>query len=280
MAFLCIDVGGTNTLFGIGNGDFEKVEQVKTVDFLKDIESTVEKVLEDASYSEVEHVAVAAAGPVDKKQGLFYPPNIDKEVVQIREPLEKFAETDIVNDCAAAVLGEYYYGETAEKLLYVTISSGIGAAYIEDGELVNGASGNFAEIGHMKIGEDLECGCGGTGHWEAYCSGDNITQMAEKLYDLKIDHPKELFKPNSKKAEQALNEFNKKTAIGTANLINLYNPDKIIFGGAVALNHFDQIKEAVDNIGSEIVNEVPEIVLCGLGENSVLHGLRASCNEK
>ena len=279
MAFLCIDIGGTNTLFGVGNGGFEKVEQVKTVEFLNNIQRTVKSVLEDAGHSEVEEVAVAAAGPVDREKGLFYPPNIDREFVQIKEPLQEFAEVNIVNDCAAAVLGEYHYGETAENLLYITVSSGIGAAFVSKGDLVEGSNGNFGEVGHMKIGGDLDCGCGGTGHWEAYCSGENIPDMAEELYGLEVDNAKDLFQMEGEKAVEALEEFKSRTCVGIANLINLYNPDKIIFGGAVALNHFDTILDSIEEgIDDQIVNEMPEITLCGLGEIAVLHGLRVKCN--
>jgi len=278
MVFLCIDVGGTNTLFGLGNGDFEEVRRVKTKDFLDDVEGTVESVLGGKSVSEVEDVAVAVAGPVDVERGLFYPPNIDKDVVRIREKLGKFGSVSIVNDCAAAVLGEYHYGESAESLLYVTISSGIGAAYIEDGRLVEGFDGNFGEVGHMKVGDSLECGCGGIGHWEAYCSGDNIPKMAEKLHNLKLDHPKDIFELETEKARKSRQEFNEKMRTGFVNLINMYNPEKIIFGGAVALNHFETIQEGLKAVEDEAVNDIPEMCLCGLGDNAVLHGLRATCN--
>lgn len=279
MAFLCIDIGGTNTFFGVGDDDFRKVKEVKTAEFLQDIDKTVKSVLEEVGYPELDQIAVAAAGPVDREKGLFYPPNIDKEFVQIKDPLEEFAEVEVVNDCAAAVLGEYHYGETAENLLYITVSSGIGAAYVSDDELIEGSSGNFGEVGHMRIGDDLTCGCGGTGHWEAYCSGENIPEMTEELYDLDIDHAKDLFEIDSVKADKALEEFGDRMRIGVANMINMYNPDKIIFGGAVALNHFDAVLESIkDGIDSDIVNEMPEITLCGLGELAVLHGLRVKCN--
>jgi glucokinase len=279
MAFLCIDIGGTNTFFGVGDDDFRKVKEVKTAEFLQDIDKAVKSVLEEAGYPELDQIAVAAAGPVDREKGLFYPPNIDREFVQIKEPLEEFAEVEIVNDCAAAVLGEYHYGETAENLLYITVSSGIGSAYVSDGELVEGRSGNFGEVGHMRIGDDLTCGCGGTGHWEAYCSGENIPEMTEELYDLDIDHARDLFEIDSVKSDKALEEFSNRMRIGVANMINMYNPDKIIFGGAVALNHFDTVLESIEGgIDSDIVNEMPEITLCGLGEIAVLHGLRVKCN--
>ena len=105
--------------------------------------------------------------------------------------------------------------------------------------------------------------------------------MAEKLFNIEIMEAKELFELQTPKAEDAFNIFKEKMGLGTANLINLYNPDKIVFGGAVALNHFEDVKSAVDNISEDdLVNKRPEVVLCGLNENSVLHGLRASCNRK
>lgn len=275
MVFLCVDIGATNTVLGVGEEDFRKVEKVDTGDFLEDIVSCVETLL-SMGREDVDEVAVAAAGPVDMDEGLFCPPNIDMEKVQIREPLEKFAEVDILNDCAAAVFGEYHCGETAEDLLYITISSGIGAAFITNGKLVEGWNGNFGEVGHMTVGEERECGCGGRGHWEAYCSGENLVEMAEELHDFEVDYPREVFEEGG---EKVLEEFRERNATALADLINLCNPEKIVFGGAVALNHFREVEKSVEMIhDEEIVNERPEVSRCGLGEHSVLHGLRSHCN--
>jgi len=50
-------------------------------------------------------VAVAAAGPMDRK-GFLYPPNIDIDEVDLGTPLSKFGDLTIINDCTSAVLGE------------------------------------------------------------------------------------------------------------------------------------------------------------------------------
>jgi glucokinase len=278
MAFLCIDIGGTNTLFGIGDNGFQKVKELKTREFLLNFDATIQEVMDEAGYDEVDQIAIAAAGPVDREKGLFYPPNIDKEFVQIKDPLQEYGEVNILNDCAAAVMGEYHYGESADELLYVTISSGIGAAYVSEGHLVDGWNGNFGEVGHMTVGEELECGCGGKGHWEAYCSGNNLPDMAEELYGLEADNARDIFEMESEKAQKVIEEFRYRNRVGIANLINLYNPEKIVFGGAVALNHFEDILEAVEGgIKDDTINELPEMTLCGLGEIAVLHGLKAAC---
>jgi len=81
MAFLCIDIGGTNTLIGLGNGDFEEKNRMKTKDFLSDIEENTRKVLQNTGYTpeDIEDVAVAAAGPMDREKGVFYPPNLSED---------------------------------------------------------------------------------------------------------------------------------------------------------------------------------------------------------
>jgi glucokinase len=288
MAFLCIDIGGTNTLIGLGNGDFEEKSRMKSRRFLSNIEENIRKVLENAGYTaeDIEDVAVAAAGPMDREKGVFYPPNLSEdselEEVQLERPLEKFGELQIINDCTAAVKGEYSYGESAENMVYITISSGIGLGAIFDGEVIEGSDGNFGEVGHMKVNGVLECGCGGLGHWEAYSSGNRMVKMAEELFDKKFDSAVKLFEAygdEDYKAELAVQKMKEVNAEALSNVINMYNPEKIVFGGPVALNHYEILVEGIEEkVEDMAVNEMPEMVPAELEDQSVLHGLRAFCN--
>ena len=288
MAFLCIDIGGTNTLIGLGNGDFEEKKRIKSHRFLKDIEGCIQEVIENAGYrkDDITRVAVAAAGPMDREEGVFYPPNLseDSELdeVQLRKPMEKFGELQIINDCTAAVKGEYEYGESAENMVYITISSGIGLGAVFNGQIIEGADGNFGEIGHMKVNGELECGCGRKGHWEAYSSGNRLPVMAERLFDLEYKNAIELFEDYNSGSEEAAKVIEKMQEVNAeafANVISLYNPEKIVFGGPVASNHTEIVVDEIrDEIEEKAVNGVPEIVPAELGEQSVLHGLRAHCN--
>lgn len=283
MGFLCIDIGGTNTLVGAGNGDFKVVEKYSSKKFLKDIDSCVEEAVEKAGI-EAEHVAVAAAGPIDRERGVFYPPNIDLESIDLRKPLEKHGEVSIINDCTSAVLGEYFYGDhDTENLVYVTISSGIGAGMVIDGNVVEGADGNFGEIGHMKLSDTgVNCGCGAEGHWEAHCSGNNLPEMAERLTGSRFDDARQVFeryREGDEDAEQVIEKMKEYNARGFANLVNLYNPEKIVVGGAVALNHQEIVVDGLEEeVDVRTVNSPPSVEVCGLEEKSVLHGLRAVCN--
>lgn len=289
MAFLCIDIGGTNTLIGAGNGGFEAVAEYRTERFLEELPQKVDQALENThlSVEDIQQVAVAAAGPIDREEKLFYPPNVSNkrelEEVDLGEALKEFGEIKIINDCASAVLGEYNYGDHgSENIVYVTISSGIGAGAVLGGTLIEGADGNFAEVGHMKLREELECGCGGKGHWEAYCSGENLPRMAENLFNANYSDAREIFDrydEGERKASEIIQKMNTMNAEGIANIATMYNPDRIVIGGAVALNHPEIV---VDNLEAKVdgltVNKTPDIGLCSLGEKAVLHGLRAVCN--
>jgi glucokinase len=286
MAFLCVDVGATNTLLGIGNGHFDITEKIRTDRFLSDIEKHVNQALEevDRDAEEIEEVAAAVAGPIDRETGVFYPPNIETDHVQIMDPLEKFGDVMIINDCTSAVLGEYHYGEHDSKdLVYVTISSGIGSGVIMDGELIEGAQGNAGEVGHIQLTEK-DLGKGGKNHWESMCSGNNMPFFAENLTGKSFENAREIFdlyEDRDCDAREVIEEMKEINARGFASIVNMYNPDKIVVGGAVALNHPEKVvKPLQDAVEDKTVNEVPDIELCALEEEPVLHGLRAACNGK
>ncbi len=286
MAYVCIDIGGTNTLIGLGDGDFEEKTRMKSRDFLEDIEANVLDVLCDAQYSreDIENVVVAVAGSIDEEKGVFYSPNLFEnqklDEVQVKKPLEKFGKLKIINDCTAGVKGEYCYGESAENMVYITISSGIGLGAIFDGRVVEGAEGNFGEVGHSKVNGDIRCGCGGRGHWEAYSSGNRMVVMAEELFDKKFDSAAQLFEAyrnEDSKAELAVHKMKQVNAEALTNIIDMYDPEKIVFGGPVALNHYETLIESIEEKVEDMAfNSMPEFVPAKLEDQSVLYGLRAS----
>ncbi len=264
----------------MGNGEFEVKEKMPSERFLKNPLELLDTMLDREGYSrpEVTCTAVAVAGPMDDDERIFYPPNMETESVDL-SCLEKMGDLEIVNDCASAALGEYHYGEySSENLLYITISSGVGAGMISEGRVISGSNGNFAEVGHMKVGEDLRCGCGGKGHWEAYCSGNNLPAMASRLFDVEAEDARQLFDradSGDSDAQEVIDRFQSVNAEALSEITTLYNPDLVVFGGAVSINHSEYLPESED---VQSVNKAPEVEKCSLGEESVIHGLRAVCN--
>jgi len=206
--------------------------------------------------------------------------------VQVFEPLERFGKVTVVNDCTSAAAGEFYYGDLdSENMVYVTISSGIGAGAVIDGAVVEGWRGNFGELGHMVVGShSLECGCGGTDHWEAYCSGNRMPRMAEETLGYSFRDSRQIFEnyqEGDEKAEEVIEEMKRYNCIGFSNLVDIFNPEVVWVGGAVALNHYDVVVEDVlEDVESQTANDMPDFRKCSLGQEAVIRGLRAACNGK
>jgi len=278
MAALCVDLGATKTLIGILDRDFEEIRKKRTMKFLKNIEDELKDLTKKAT---LERALVAAAGPIDKKEGVIYPPNLPKHKVQILRPFENFFDRVVlINDCNAAALGEYTYGKVSvENLIYLTLSTGIGAGVIADGSLIKGATNNFAEVGHMKISDEGRCGCGQKGHWEALCSGKNIPKLAEKEVGERFKDSKAFFEEyrrGNEKLEGLIEKVIDYNAIAISNLINLYDPSHISIGGSMGLNQFDLLVEkGKEKIKERTLHKMPTIERCSLGEEAVIQGLRA-----
>ncbi len=278
MSTLCVDLGATKTLIGILDKDFEEIRKKRTVKFLQNIEDELKDLTKKVA---LKRALVTAAGPIDKEEGFIYPPNLPKNKVQILRPFENFFDRVVlINDCNAAAVGEYTYGKASvENLIYLTLSTGIGAGVIADGSLIKGATNNFAEVGHMKISDEGRCGCGQKGHWEALCSGKNIPKLAEKEVGRKFKDSKAFFKEYRKGNERlkaVMEKVINYNASGISNLINLYDPAHISIGGSMGLNQFDLLVEkGKERIKERTIYKMPTIERSRLGEESVLQGLRA-----
>ena len=76
------------------------------------------------------------------------------------------------NDANVAALGEFSLLDGREDpLLYVTISTGVGAAIIADHQIIRGAHSMSGELGHLPLGHDKPCSCGQVGCFERAVSG-------------------------------------------------------------------------------------------------------------
>lgn len=126
----------------------------------------------------VSGVGVSAPGPLDRARGaLLSPPNLPGwDDVPLRDALAQALGLPVwlENDANAAALAEWRFGagQGCRDLVYLTMSTGIGAGLILDGRLYTGAGGNAGELGHVPVEWDgLACACGRKGCLEAYAGG-------------------------------------------------------------------------------------------------------------
>jgi glucokinase len=126
---------------------------------------------------DVRAVGAGAAGPLDAGSGVvFTPPNIPGlRNVALAAELDRAVSLPafVENDANAAAYGEYRAGagRGAESLVVLTLGTGVGGGIVLGGELLRGAHGTAAEIGHMVLDPTgPPCGCGSRGCLEQYAS--------------------------------------------------------------------------------------------------------------
>lgn len=269
-------------------------------DYLEMVVQSTKEIFQQSPKSEIEAIGLASFGPLDLTKGIIRnPPNVPFKNVPIVDSLKDSFDIEVVlvNDANAAVIGERYCGagKNSDNLVYVTISTGIGAGVFVDGNLLIGKDGNAAEAGHMTINpaSSLTCGCGRKGHWEAYCSGRNIPNFAKFLYDDLSESKKQLYRNSpiamrstittreifrearrgDRLARFVVQEIGKLNSLGVANLVSMYDPTLVTIGGGVALRNARQMLNPIRNsLMKYTINRAPKIILTPLGEDICLLG--------
>ena len=191
-----IDVGGTNILYGLfdGNMNLQRVIQRSTdQELLPDqmmdqIARNVNELIRAAGIKSEDVRGIGAAFPshIDFNRGLVIETsNIPMlSNVPVRELLEARLKIPVLldNDANVAALAEHRLGAGRghRDMIYVTVSTGIGGGLILNGELYRGMHGVAGEIGHMFVSDSLgyPCGCGVTGCVESIASGAHMAEYA------------------------------------------------------------------------------------------------------
>jgi len=304
--FIGVDLGATNIRVALADSTYKIHKKIKE-NTLRDTDG--EKLIRQICslirrvggrrLEKIQSIGVGSIGPLDYRRGvLLNPVNLPVGEVPLRESLKEEFKIPvyILNDCTTAVLGEKIFGvgKDSSNLFYVTLSSGIGGGAIVDGNLLIGKDGNAVEVGHIVVDIDgrMMCGCGGRGHWEAYCSGRNIPSFVKYLVETNPSRflggrIRELIKGDNLTTEnifylaragdeyalKIVREIGRINAIGFANINTVYDPEKISVGGAIALHNPKLILDPIlGQIKAYTINRVPEISITPLGDDIVLYG--------
>jgi glucokinase len=302
LGFLAVDIGATNIRVASGSrgGLTSKLsEATDRENGPLGVSAQIIRMAHELGMDAVDSVGVGSFGPIDVSSGsIMETPNFPFKEIPVTEPFrEEFqAPVSLLNDCAAAVLGERHFGagRGLDNLAYVTLSTGLGGGAIVDGHLLIGKDGNAVEVGHITIDPDssLTCGCGSPGHWEAHSSGNSIPNFARRslreendsssmLYglageDLESLNTEVLFEAATAGDAVALRivgELGRVNAVGFANVVNAYDPELVTIGGSIALNNQELILSPIlENIDMHLINRKPRIMITPLGEDVVLYG--------
>lgn len=200
---LGIDIGGTNTVFGIvdARGIVIASNSIKTGKHAK-----FEDYL-DELYTEAMRL-IKANDAVDKIYGIgIGAPNANYYTGMIEEtanlawempiPLsrlvsEKFGiPCAVTNDANAAAIGEMTYGAARgmKDFIMITLGTGVGSGIVINGQVVYGHDGFAGELGHLivKRNNGRMCGCGRTGCLETYCSATGVARTAREFLEVRTE---------------------------------------------------------------------------------------------
>jgi glucokinase-like ROK family protein len=201
-------------------------------------------------------VGVGVPGLVDVTSGLLRKaPNLKWEDVPIRDVLSSHFNCPIYveNEANAAALGEYYFGavRNIKDFIYLSSGVGLGSGIVINGKLFRGILGYAGEAGHMTLDINGEqCGCGKRGCWETFVGPRAVEQRVRRsiregaesilsqmakgdLKNILFDDVVNAAYGGDETAMNALCEVAFYLGIGIANLVNLFNVEVIVLGGAL-----------------------------------------------
>ena len=196
---------------------------------------------------------IGVPGPGDHEGVVNKCINLGWGVFNISRELERLVGLPVKagNDATVAALGECWKGggQGCRNMVFATLGTGVGGGIVVEGQVLHGAHGSGAEIGHMVINrEETEvCNCGKRGCVEQYCSATGVVRLAKKALEkaegpsvLKNDETltcKAVFdagKAGDGLALQVLEQVYAYLGEFLANVACVVNPEVIVLGGGVS----------------------------------------------
>lgn len=199
-----IDIGGTNTVFGIvdARGHVVASDSVKTLkyadfdDYITSLKDGIERLLRaNEAEDKIQGIGIGAPNANYYTGEIINPPNLPwGPVIPLAEKVSKAfggIPVAVTNDANAAAVGEMTYGAARgmKDFIMITLGTGVGSGIVINGQLVYGSDGFAGELGHviMKRNNGRVCGCGRTGCLEAYCSATGVARTAREFLEVRTE---------------------------------------------------------------------------------------------
>lgn len=302
-----VDIGGTKIAAGVvdDHGNILRTTRHPTprhdsTAVLAEVASVVEELQAEVDGTIV-GVGVGVAGGVDRSRStVYFAPNLSWSQVPVRTVLEAATGLPVVveNDGAAAAWAETRFGAGVglDHVVMVTVGTGIGGGIVVDADVMRGAHGVAAEIGHLNAVPDGRlCGCGRKGCWEQYASGNALVREARSLaaerrpeagvlLDLGDGTPEGVQGAHVTKAAQlgdpvaveAFGIVGDWLGRGLADLTAIVDPDAFVIGGGVSEAGDLLLGSARRTLNDKIFGgsnrPMPQLLLAQLGNDAGIVG--------
>jgi glucokinase len=255
-----VDLGGTNLRVALVDPDGSVVDEqrILTPPTLDGIITSIERAVRALAPQrpEAKALGVGAAGIVDLDGTIHYSPNVPAFLhAPVRARLEDAVglPTVVDNDANVAVVAELVHGAArgCTEVLLITLGTGVGGGIVTRGEVLRGAHGFGAEIGHFQVDPNGPlCACGQRGHWEAVASGTALGALGRE-WAAAGAAPSVLARANgsvdaitgvlvgdvaqagAEDAVAIVEEYARQVAIGLVGLVNIFDPERVVVSGGL-----------------------------------------------
>jgi glucokinase len=245
-----IDLGGTNMRVALvhESGEVRAIAKRRTPT-AEGPEQTAIEMTEMIDALKAEHtkaevlgVGIGSPGPLSRTEKMiFQTPNLPGfDCYPLGKKVEELSGHPVWldNDAKCATYGEGLFGVARGLRNYIllTFGTGIGSGIIVDGKMIYGKSDGACETGHMTLyPEGLLCKCGNRGCFEQYCSATAIHRRAGQVTGREITTREVFlaFEAGEAWAKNILSDVAHDLAVATASLVNIFDPEAVVFGGGV-----------------------------------------------
>jgi glucokinase len=141
----------------------------------------------------------------------------------------------VENDANCAALGAWHQRGRAGDLILLTLGTGVGGGAVVDGRLLRGAGGTGGEFGHIWMGGDTACGCGGVGCLETWVSNHAFVRLAAERGAIATSGQDvvEAAGRGESWAEDVLQTSGVALGRALTTFVNLFNPDEVVLCGGL-----------------------------------------------
>jgi glucokinase len=260
MSLLSIDLGGTKLAVGIfdkkGKLLFSKEDplagrQGRQVGELivQNIGSAIQ-----SEFAPIEAIGISVPGISNSKNGTVWAPNIpewdDYPLLNEVQSITGDIRVSVESDRSCYILGEMWQGNAkgTQNAIILAVGTGIGAGIVVDGNVLHGAGDIAGAVGWMALqhpfkDEYIQCGC-----FEHNASGNGLAKIAKQYIaddagysGILSNKAKEItshdvfaaYDVMDPIAIRVINNAIRYWGMAVANLISIFNPEKILLGGGV-----------------------------------------------
>lgn len=306
MCLLAIDLGGTKLALGVFTNDGVLRYEEKIALNKKEgaavgqlINEQIERIITQQRQNDdaVEAIGISIPGIYNRKEGTAWVPNISGwKCYPLLKEVQTVAGTvpvEIDSDRSCYILGEWWKGSAVNctDAIFLAVGTGIGAGILIDGKIFRGANDIAGAIGWMALQRPfderyIQCGC-----FESTASGEGIVKLTKKilpgktgyngvlknksLESLKATDVFDAYENGDAVAKEVVQHCIEFWGMAVANLVSLFNPQKIILGGGVfgpALKFIPSIYDEAKKWAQPVSIQQVSIEPAALGSLAGLYG--------